>query len=254
MVRAVARIKPLVPARAWPLLTTMRSLTGDSPILATPTFRRVLVLAAHPDDETAGCGGVMALLAEAGATVEIACATRGEATAGSPFPTEETARRRQEDGRRAAELLGARAPRFLSYPDGDLPAHVEPLAEDLRALVADVEPEAIFLPWFRDGHPDPQAVGHALERAGVPDGIELWGYETWTPLPANRHVDITTVFARKEAALAAHETAHLGFDVSSILGINRYRSAYATIGAGYVEGYLAASPAEWFALSAKVRA
>ena len=254
MVRAVARVKPLVPDRAWPLLTMLRSLTGDQPILATPTFRRVLVLAAHPDDETAGCGGVMALLTDAGATVEIACATRGEATAGSPFPTEETARRRQEDGRRAAALLGARAPRFFSYPDGDLAAHVDALAADLRALVADVEPEAIFLPWFLDAHPDHQAVGRALERAGVPDGVELWGYETWTPVPANRHVDITDVFARKETALAAHETAHLGFDVSSILGINRYRSAYATVGVGYVEGYLAAPAPEWFALASKVRA
>ncbi len=253
MVRAVARAKPLVPDRAWPLLTTLRSLTGDGPILATPTFRTVLVLAAHPDDETAGCGGVLALLADAGATVEIACATRGEGTAGAPFPAEETGRRRQEEGRRAAALLGARPPRFFSYPDGDLPAHVDALAVDLRALVTDVAPEAIFLPWFLDGHPDHQAVGHALERAGVPDGVELWGYETWTPLPANRHVDITTVFARKETALAAHETAHLGFDVSSILGLNRYRSAYATIGSGYVEGYLVAGAPEWFALAAKVR-
>lgn len=250
--RAVARTKPLVPASAWPLLTTMRSLVGDGPVLADPTCRRALVLAAHPDDETAGCGGAMLLLADAGATVEVAVATSGERTAGSPYPTEETARRRQADARRAIELLGARSPRFLGYPDGALPDHVDALADDLRGLVADVAPDAIFLPWFLDGHPDHRAVADALGRAGVAPSVELRGYETWTPLPANRHVDITKVFARKEAALAAHETAHLGFDVGAILGINRYRSAYATIGAGYVEGYLVAPAGRWFALADEV--
>src|SRR5687768_18481957 len=83
VVRAVARAKPLVPESAWPLLTTMRSLAGSGPILATPTFRRVLVLAAHPDDETAGCGGLMSLLAAAGTTVDVAIATSGEGTIGA---------------------------------------------------------------------------------------------------------------------------------------------------------------------------
>jgi LmbE family N-acetylglucosaminyl deacetylase len=253
-VRAVARAKPLVPDAAWPLLTTIRSLAGDGPILATPSFRRVLVLGAHPDDETTGCGGTMALLAGAGATVDIALATSGDATAGSSLPPEETARRREEESRCAAALVGARPPRFFAHPDGFLADHVDALARDLRGLLADLEPEAIFLPWFLDGHRDHQAVPRALRLAGVADDVELWGYETWTPLPANRHVDITSVFATKETALAAHETAHDAFDVSAILGINRYRSAYATVGVGYVEGFLAAPAAAWFALSDRVLA
>lgn len=249
MVRAVARAKPLVPDSAWPLLTTLRSLTGSGAILATPTFRRVLVLGAHPDDETSGCGGVMILLAEAGAVIDIALATSGDATAGSPHPPAETARRREAEARRAADLVGARPPRFFGYPDGALSDHVDALGRDLAALVADVNPEAIFLPWFLDGHPDHRAIHRALRAATIAEDVELWGYETWTPLPANRHVDITKVFERKEVALAAHETAFLGFDVSAILGINRYRSAYATVGAGYVEGFLAAPAPEWFALA-----
>lgn len=248
MVRAVARSKPLVPDAAWPVLTTFRSLLGDGPILATPPFTKVLVLAAHPDDETAGCGGTIALLADAGATVEVAIATSGEATSGADLEPGEVARRREAEGRRACGLLGARPPRYLSHADGGLPAALDALARDLGALVADVAPEAIFLPWFLDGHPDHQALGRALERAGVPAGIELWGYETWTPLPPNRLVDITKVFERKERALAAYETAHLAFDVSSMLGINRYRSAHAQVGRGYAEAFLVAPAAEWFAL------
>ena len=246
--RAVARTKPLVPDAAWPVLTSFRSLVGDGPILAMPPFRTVLVLAAHPDDETAGCGGTMALLADAGATVEVAIATSGEGTIGADLDPGEVARRREGEARRACGVLGSRQPRFLSHPDGGLPSSLEVLSRDLGALVADVSPEAIFLPWFLDGHPDHQALGRALERCGGLDGIELWGYETWTPLPPNRLVDITGVYERKERALAAYETAHLAFDVSAMLGINRYRSAHAQIGRGYAEAFLAAPAAEWFAL------
>ena len=252
-VRAVARTKPLIPESAWPLLTTMRSLAGDGPILATPTFERVLVLAAHPDDETAGCGGLLALLADGGATIEIAIATSGEGTIGSGQQPAEVARRREEEARKAATILGARTPRFLAHPDGGLPDAVDALATDLRGLVADIAPDAIFLPWFLDGHRDHQAIGQALERAGVARDLELWGYETWTPLPANRLVDVTKVFERKERALATYETAHLAFDVSAMLGLNRYRSAHATIGKGYIEGYLVAPAASWFELAAKAR-
>jgi LmbE family N-acetylglucosaminyl deacetylase len=232
----------------------MRSLAGSGPILATPTFRRVLVLAAHPDDETAGCGGVMSLLASTGATVDVAIATSGEGTIGADLDAGEVARRREDEARRAVTRLGGREPRFLSHPDGGLSDRVDALAADLRGLLADLCPEAIFLPWFLDGHRDHQAIGHALESSGVDDVVELWGYETWTPLPPNRLVDITPVYESKVEALAAYTTAHLAFDVSSMLGMNRYRSAHASLGKGYVEAFLAAPAPEWFALSAKARA
>ena len=251
--RAVARTKPLIPESAWPVLTTIRSLAGDGPILATPAFRRVLVLAAHPDDETAGCGGLIALLADRGAVIEVAIATSGEGTIGADLDATEVAHRREDEARRSCALLGARPPRLLGHPDGDLPARIGALGADLRALVADVDPEAIFLPWFLDGHRDHQAIGDALERAGLDERVELWGYETWTPLTPNRLVDITSVFERKERALAEYETAHLAFDVSSMLGLNRYRSAHASIGRGYVEGYLAAPAPAWFELARTVR-
>ena len=75
--RLVARAKPLVPERARQILSTLRSFAGDGPIVGTPAFRRVLAVAAHPDDETVGCGGLLALLADAGAVVDVCFATDG---------------------------------------------------------------------------------------------------------------------------------------------------------------------------------
>ena len=48
-------------------------------------------------------------------------------------------------------------------------------------------------------------------------------------------------------------SANLAFDVSSMLGLNRYRSAHASIGRGYVEGFLMAPAPQWFALARSVR-
>lgn len=233
VVRAVARAKPMVPASAWPVLTTLRSLAGDGPVVAQPSFRRVLALAAHPDDEAVGCGGLLALLADAGAEVHVCFATDGEGTIGADLPAAEVGRRRRAEAEAACRVLGTRPPRFLGHPDGHLAEHADALARDIQALVDELDPEVVIAPWELDGHPDHRAV-----HAAVPSTVPLWGYESWTPLPPGWVVDITSVFARKEAALACYETAHLAFDVGAMLALNRYRSVHGLMGRGHAEAYL----------------
>ena len=43
------------------------------------TMRAILAVLAHPDDESFGMGGTLALYAAEGTEVHLACATRGEA-------------------------------------------------------------------------------------------------------------------------------------------------------------------------------
>ncbi len=250
--RAVARAKPHVPADLWPFLLTVRSFRGDGPIVGLPAFRRVLVLAAHPDDETVGCGGTLALLADAGATVTALFASDGDATRGTPYPPEETGRRRRAEAVRAGELLGFSA-RSLGLPDTHLSEHIAEIRRGISALVAEVRPEVVFVPWFLDGHPDHRAVSDALAGAELGD-LEVWGYETWTALPHNRIVDITTVMDRKREALAAHETAFLAFDVSSTIELARWRSAHGLMGRGYAEAFLAMPAHRYTELTDQVRA
>lgn len=246
VVRAVARVKPRVPAAAWPVLVTARSMLGDRPLVAAPTLQTLLVLGAHPDDETTGCGGLVALCATSGADVHVVVATAGEATAGSPLAPAETGRRRVAELEEACRLLGARPPVVLGHPDGAVADHVDALAAELAHHVRAIGPDAIALPWFLDGHRDHRAVVDALARAGIPPATELWGYETWTPLPPNRLVDITAVVDTKAAAMAAHRTAHLAFDLSAMAGLNRYRGAYGGLVHGSAEAFLVAPAAEWF--------
>ena len=233
VLRGVARLKPLVPEAALPVLATLRSFAGDGPIVAVPSFRRVLVLAAHPDDESVGCGGLLALLADAGAEVHVCFVTDGEATIGATVPAAEVARRRRLEAEAACRVLGTRPPRFLGHPDGGLADVAEQLRGDVQRLVTELGPEVVIAPWELDGHAD-----HRALHAAVPAGVEVWGYETWTPLTPNRVVDISSVFARKEQALACYETAHLAFDVGAMLALNRYRSVHGLSGKGHAEAYL----------------
>jgi LmbE family N-acetylglucosaminyl deacetylase len=244
-IRTFARIKPAIPDRAWPLLTAMRSVGGDAPLIAAPALRRVLVLAAHPDDESLGCAGTIALLRKAGAAVSVAFATDGEATIGADLAPAETARRRRNEAVTACGILGVHDIRFWGLPDGSLSDRVHDLARDIADLMADVRPDGVLLPWFLDGHADHAALSAALARKPPDNAVEVWGYETWTPLPANRLVDITGVWTQKEQALDAHVTAALAFDLRAGLGLNRWRSLHGLMGRGYAEGFLVAPAPTW---------
>jgi LmbE family N-acetylglucosaminyl deacetylase len=237
VVRAMARGKRHVPAAAWPLLLTLRSSVGDGPLVADPSLQRVLVLAAHPDDESLGCAGTIALLRGAGASVVAVFATDGSATRGSSLPADEVGIRRREEAVAACRALDVSDVRFLGLPDGGLPGCVGALSEALAPIVASVQPDGILLPWHLDGHPDHAAVGAALSAVDLDPAVEMWGYETWTPLPANRIVDITPVIASKEAAIAAHKTAALAF--------GRWRSIHGLMGQGYAEGFLVLTVPSW---------
>jgi N-acetylglucosamine malate deacetylase 1 len=248
--RAVARAKPLVPARAWPTLLALRSYAGDGPVVGEPRLRSVAVLGAHPDDESLGCAGTIALLRHRGASVVAAFATDGEATRGATTDAGETARRRRGEARAACRVLGVDDVAFWGLPDGGLDRCTSELASHIALLAAGRD--GLLMPWFLDGHPDHEALSAALAVAGLPAGLEVWGYETWAPLPANRIVDITGVLEQKEAAIAAHATANQAFELGAAMGLNRWRSIHGLMGRGYAEAFLAAPVKDYLALRSQV--
>jgi LmbE family N-acetylglucosaminyl deacetylase len=155
--------------RAWGKLSQLPAadLTGWS---------RVLVLAAHPDDEVLGVGGTMALLAAAGASMRLVSVTDGEAShPGHPDPAGLAARRAGETAR-ALRVLGAGRAEVirLGFPDTRVAAREDTLAARMRALAADCD--AVLAPWARDVHADHEAVGRAAWRASP---VTFW-YPVWT--------------------------------------------------------------------------
>lgn len=239
LVRVVARGKQRVPPQMWPVLQTLASVPGTGPLVADPDPVKTLLVCAHPDDEL-GCAGTVALLCASGAETRVVYATDGDATRGSPYRREETGARRRQEAVAACSALGVREqPDFWGLPDGQLAEHVEDLADRIAAAVDGLVAKRVLVPWFLDGHRDHQAVSRAVARAALPDEVEVWGFEWWTPLPANRIVDITDAWPAKQAAAAAHATAALAFDITAALGLSRWRSLGGLQGRGFAEAFLA---------------
>jgi len=244
--RFIARLKPVIPAGAWPLLNTVASTLGAGPLVADPPSVPTLVLLAHPDDEL-GCAGTLALLGGRVAVTPI-YATHGDGTRGSSLTPEETGRRRGAEAAESCKTLGLAAPSFLAFADGTLPSNAAALTQDVEEAVRAHRPEQIFVPWFLDGHPDHRALSRAVAFADVPASVMIWAFEWWTALPPNRIVDVSSQWSQKEAAAACHVTAAQAFDITAGLGLSRWRSLHGLHGKGYAEGFLAMPHPEYRAM------
>lgn len=175
-----------------------------------------LVIAPHPDDEVLGCGGTMARLVRAGADVHVAIMTRAGA--------EQFGAQAAETGRREAlkahDLLGVKATHFFDLPAAGLDTvpHAD-INAALGALIAELAPDTLFIPFLGDVHLDHQLIFLSSMVAARPRGghgpARVYCYETlsetnWyapglTPTFApNVYVDIGETLENKLAAFACY--------------------------------------------------
>ncbi|HPG68102.1 MAG TPA: PIG-L family deacetylase [Candidatus Hydrogenedentes bacterium] len=175
---------------------------------AADTSLKVVVFGAHPDDPESGCGGLMALYADAGHEVVAMYLTRGEA--GIDGTThDEAARVRTAEAEAACGILGAR-PVFVGQIDGATELNAAWYAT-VRALIEEEDPDLVLTQWPVDSHRDHRIAGllvydawEALDRR-----FSFYYYEVesggQTQLFAPTHyVDITSVEQRKREANLAH--------------------------------------------------
>jgi len=105
--------------------------------------RRITVIVAHPDDAEFGCAGSVAKWIREGATVAYVVATNGNKGSGDRAMTSERlARIREEEQRKAVEVLGAESVVFLGYPDGEL-EDAPPLRRDVVRAIRQFRPERV---------------------------------------------------------------------------------------------------------------
>jgi N-acetylglucosamine malate deacetylase 1 len=140
---------------------------------------RTLVIAPHGDDEVLGVGGTMARLAAQGDEVHVVIATRGY----PPEFSEEHERRTFEELQAAHRLIGITKSTILDFPAAglDVVPHAE-LNARLVALVEELQPELIFVPFNGDLHRDHQRVFLSALVALRPNGCfakrTVYAYET----------------------------------------------------------------------------
>jgi LmbE family N-acetylglucosaminyl deacetylase len=191
-------------------------------------IRRVLAIAAHPDDLDFGAAGTIAQWTDAGIDVSYCIVTNGDAGGSDETVSrEEMVTIRQAEQTAAAKQVGVSDVHFLGYPDGLVEPSIR-LRKDLARVIRLLRPDRVVCPspdrnYARMGtsHPDHRAVGSAALDAVYPDARNPFAFpdllaqeklEPWTvrevwiaggPTPTH-YVDITSTFGRKVAALRCH--------------------------------------------------
>ena len=206
--------QPGTPAKLW--LGDAR-VTELAPIDLT-IVEHLVVVAAHPDDESLGAG---ALIAECGLPdipVTVVVVTDGAAShPDSVTVTPDDLRRlRASEARLAVHRLSPDAAvHLLDFPDGA----VEQNRDAIAAAIGDLLPQAralLVAPWRGDGHGDHRVVGEICARFAAAEGLDLLEYPIWlwhwaapddADVPWNRFVALdprSEALARKANAISTY--------------------------------------------------
>jgi LmbE family N-acetylglucosaminyl deacetylase len=210
---------------AWDSWPGLRQLPEVDP----RAWSSAVVVAAHPDDEVLGAGGILAILAAAGVRVRLVAVTDGEGSHPDADPAV-VRRTRAAESAAALGLLGAGEIGAgeigageigageievirLGFPDTGLADREEELAE---VLAGQFEGFGMGLaPWEADAHADHEAAGRAARRAGRRAGTQVLTYPIWMwhwaqpddrRVPWHRACQVrlpAEVAARKRAAIDA---------------------------------------------------
>jgi LmbE family N-acetylglucosaminyl deacetylase len=197
------------------------------PVVALPDLlgeRPLLVIAPHPDDETLGCGGLIAECQARGHPVYVLVLTDGSGShpRSQAYPGPRLAALREREAREATATLGLPDDRiwFLGLPDGKAPLS----GRRLRSVVADVAAHArlrgvgtICATWRHDPHRDHRAAYRVGRLAARAIGARLLCYPVWgwtvpaterlpaTPVSGWR-IEITRHLDLKQKAIACHRS------------------------------------------------
>ncbi len=189
----------------------------------------VLVLAPHADDESLGCGALLAACWRAGIAAHVVCLTDGAAShpGSTDWPPARLADLRRAELAEAVVRLGgtpARDLTFLGHPDAAL--HLvdgATLAAQIDATIERLGTRVLLVPSRHDAHCDHVAAARAAEavRRRRPD-LRLLSYPVWSrwaaggaepPLsPGTRRLRFEALDLRrsKARAIAAHASQRGG--------------------------------------------
>lgn len=132
---------------------------------------KVLVIAAHPDDEVLGCGGAMARHIEEGESVIILVLGEGiAARAGVPAAEiQEAQEKLYADMRASHRIIGAGEPRTCELPDNAFDSvPLLSVVHEIEKVMADIQPTLIYTHHGSDTNVDHRIVAQAVDAAVRP--------------------------------------------------------------------------------------
>ena len=172
-----------------------------------------LAIAAHPDDEVLGCGGVLALHARAGDPVTAVIVCEGESLRYGPGGVGQGSHILK-----AAAKLGVSDVRHLRFPDQSLETiRLTDLIRPLEGIVREVRPRVVYCQYGGDVNRDHQILFKAVLVATRPTEAYLdavYAFDTassteWAfprSFAPDTWVDISATLAAKLEAMACYES------------------------------------------------
>jgi len=176
--------------RGTPAQTWDRAGLGALPLLDPAVLpgpgEKLVVLAAHPDDETLGAGGLIQQALRRGAEVQVLVCSAGEASHpdSATHRPEELARIRHGELEHALNRLGEGPHasrlswRILGYPDGQLAAAVSSIRREVIEAVG-ASGNVLAATYRADGHTDHEALGTLASQIAHEQGLELLEFPLW---------------------------------------------------------------------------
>lgn len=184
----------------------------------------ILIVAPHPDDETLGCGGAIALLRQLNVPVAVAVVSDG--TKSHPnsvaYPPPKLKKLREQESLAALAILGVapEAVTFLNLPDGEvyISSKSQAAIASIDQYVTQLLPSLVFLPWRKDPHPDHRASWQlftaATKNSTTPPRIieyPIWDWDTdqrgdFADSINAWRLDITNVLELKRQAIAQYRS------------------------------------------------
>lgn len=208
---------------------------------------KVLVLSPHPDDDIIGCGGTIYRYHLKGAEITSVYMTDGR-KGDSKYNEENLVSIRKEEAKRASAIIGIDNLIFLDNKDSELASNSKTIKE-LSQIIKDIRPEAVFLPFLMDNHPDHMATNDIFVGAMKVTDVKAacYGYEIWTLLSSpNCVIDITEQIEVKRKAMKQFQIQLAQFDfIEGVIGLSRYRGTMHMLADRYAEVFLKCSLSEY---------
>lgn len=220
-------------------------------------IKRLIVIAAHPDDLESMCGGTIArLVARRVAVYSVNCTLGDIGAQDATLTRPALAANRIAETKAAAALLGLRATYYLEHHDGELEANLVLRAEIARLYrLTGADTLFTFDPyWTGQIHPDHRAAGQAALDAFMPAKMPLYHPEQLTAAGADLgklqriflfgterspeiYVDVGTVYLQKVAATLAHQSQFPSGEADIEWMKSRDRAAGKAINVEYAEPF-----------------
>ncbi|MGB2690961.1 MAG: PIG-L family deacetylase [Thermodesulfobacteriota bacterium] len=200
----------------------------------------VLVLAPHADDESFACGGSLVNHVNQDDKVKVVILTDGsKADFTGKYNKEDYIQIRENEAKRACDMLGVSDVEFWRNPDRDLQSNVKNI-NLLSDLIDEYKPTLIYVPSPLEFHPDHRAAADILWRA-IQKSQHICSVafsEINTAIRINSLVDISGTVEKKKEACDSYQSQLDNIPYTDFaLGLNRYRALTVSSKCSYAEGF-----------------